>query len=262
MTRRLGLLLLLFAVFAMPSFVRADVIANVVIKWDTLDVRYLSMDGKALEFKWVDSTQYGEVFSEAETIDPYDNQVDGNSAHDFTTTMVANAVTANAQAYTVRTDTTLSTNAASHAGVGAPAPAYNFADSFIFQSAEFTLSGNGVAVVSFDWYLDVSGTAGDYDNFARASMWVDANYEDGPNYGGATTSLDLFSYDMGDDSLAGTFTFTVVSTSSGFATGEFYMDAWSYAETVNVPEPASCVLFGLGLGAMGFVGYRRRAAKN
>ncbi len=101
---------------------------SVLIKWDTLDVRYLSMDGNAVELKWVDSTQYGEVFSEAETIDPYDNQVDSNSANDFTTTMVANAATANAQAYTVRSDTTLSTNAASHAGVGAPAPAYNFAD--------------------------------------------------------------------------------------------------------------------------------------
>jgi hypothetical protein len=246
----------------MPSVVRADAIANAVIKWDTWRVSYLPMAAGPVEFKWVDSTKYGEVVSEAETADPLDNQVDSDVAYDFSTAMVADVVTSKAQAMTVRNESVLSTNAASQSGLSASASDWNFADSYVYQHAEFTLSGNGVAVVSVDWYADVTGVAGNMDEYARASIWGYAGYLDGLNEGGATTSIDLYSYDIGDDSLSGTFTFTVTNLSGAITTGEFYMDAWSYAKSANVPEPASCVLMGLGLGAMGLVGYRRRASKN
>lgn len=262
MTRRNVLLPLLVILSVPASLVRADVVANAKIKWDTWRVHYVDLSaqqsGMSLDFD--PSSLYGYVYTEALTADPSDNPSDDLDATDFTTDLHVSSTTLNAQSTADRTATTLSAHAATQNGISSNAPDTNWAYGYASNEANYTLSGYGLAIILVDWELDVTGTLGDANN-AVAGVYMYTSFDDGLSTYYLDSYTDLDSYDVGTDSQTGTLSLTISSLAGGGTSGYFWIESWADSTSANVPEPASCVLFGLGLGAIGFVGYRRRAAK-
>lgn len=262
MVRRFLFLAAMLAGVVCPAAVRADCFANAKIKWDTFSVRYVPLGGGPMVFDWDPATTYGEAYVDAWTADPYDDDPHYSSASDHTTTLLETATTAKAQSTALRDATTLWAHAAAQSGVSAYAPDWNSANAGSNNGGDFTLTGHGLAIVTVDWEIDVTGTMGDWSDYSWGGVDFATSYVDGLTYGSSNASQGLWSATIGNDAQSGTMSLTISNLSGGVTTGSMWANVWANAQAPNVPEPASCVLMGLGLGAMGLVGYRHRKARS
>lgn len=263
MERRFLFLAALLAGLVCSSAANADCSANAKIKWDTFNVTYVPLGGGAMTFAWDPASLFGYAYASGLTADPYDYQSYGPSTvADHSTTLFESATTADAQAFALRDTVQVLAYSAAQAGTSVNAPDWNWGYSDSYNSGNYTLSGYGLAIVTVDWEIDVTGTMGDWSDYSWGSVSFSTSYLDGLTSGNSAASQTLYSATMGNDSQSGTMSLTISNLSGGVTTGSLYAEVWSQSQAPNVvPEPASCALIGLGLGAMGLVGYRRRKAR-
>lgn len=262
MVRRFLFLAAMLAGVVCPSAVRADCFANAKIKWDTFNVKYVPLGGGPMVFDWGPASLFGEVTVSSQTADPYDVDAYYDSAADHTTSLFEFATTIKAQADALRDTTTLWAYSAAQNGISASAPDWNSANSGSNNGGDFTLTGHGLAIVTVDWEIDVTGAMGDWSDYSWGGVDFATSYVDGLTYGSSSASQGLWSATVGNDAQSGTMSLTISNLSGGVTTGSIWANVWVNAQAVNVPEPASCVLMGLGLGAMGLVGYRHRKTRS
>ncbi len=261
MIRRLVLLSVLFAGFALPATpAMADVMSSVNLHWDSLKVTLVDLPGGApLSFSWTGS-ELGEVHSFAVTADPLDDKSDDPpSANDFTTLLSSDLTTAKAQASATRGSATLSASAASQLGTSPSGFDTNYADGTAVNSGDFELTGNGIALITMDWDAILEGTLGDSSDDASVNASVYATYDDGAfDQGYAFGGVSMNTHDSGSGTWSGTLSMTIPNLGVT-TTGTLFAYANADASSPNiVPEPASCVLMGLGLGLVGWISCRRR----
>ncbi len=251
----------LIVCFLLPAVAtRADYSATASIDWSSFNVQLIDLsDGiNAPAFNWTPATAYGNVYSDAYTVYPDDFMSDSQSAPDFTTLLSTNTSTAEAQSSTLRSSTSLFGSAAAQSGSN-PWGVFN---NYSYASAEnggvFGLSGQGIALISFDWQISVAGAVGDYDNSGSAGVYMYADYTSGLNqFGYAGNGFDVASFNVGTGDHSGTLSMVIYNSGNGTTTGDMYVGLNAQASSVSVPEPASLALMLVGLGFVGLVARRR-----
>ena len=245
------------AAFGMSS-AQASTSASVNIDWDSLNIQYFDLSGgtNAPVLSW--ANQNGNVYSYANTVYPSNNPYDEDYASDFTTSLSTLTNTAEAQSSTLRDVNTLSANSATQSGV-APYAGSNYAYASSQNYGNFELTGQGVAIISLDWNLSLTGTAGDTSDYSYAQAYLFGSYSDNNwHSGSATSNPNYSSYNTGDFFTSGSFVLAVisdgVSTTYGYLTAQAYTH--SYSPVSQVPVPMAAWLFGSGL--LGLTGMSRR----
>lgn len=260
--KRLLLPALLTGLLAHAGPALADSAASATIDWNSLNIQLIDLSGgtNAPVFNW--TSQYGHVYSYAVT-HPYESTSDYDYADDFTTPLAISTVTTLAQSDALRNATTLSAAASSQAGT-APWPSgysSNHAYGESANSGEFSLTGHGVAVITMDWSISVSGVANDWTDYSHAYAYINGSYTDGLySSGNANSGFSNYSAYTGDASHSGTFAMAVIST-GGTATGlvHAYASAQALSPSVPVPEAETYALMLAGLGMVGWMVRRRKA---
>jgi hypothetical protein len=261
MFRRLSLSLGLLAGLLVASpLAQAGVMATADLDWRSLTVTLVDLNPlDPVSFSWDTTSENGSVWVSAQTADPYDIAADNDEAFDWSTLLSKSALTTLAQGNALRSADTMSANAASQAGVSVGAPDFNYANGQTYNSADFSMSGHGIALITVNWALSVTGLVGDYSNLAYASATINADFSDGVTDGSSWNSAWLQSSDNGDNATVGTLWISIVNLPDTVTDGSFYADIYTFAQTENlVPEPSTFALTGLGLGLVGLVAYRRR----
>lgn len=264
MMRRLLLLPVLLALVALPSTVRADAFANAKVDWSTFKVDVFDVGFGTPTFSWVggNGSVSGYAITRPNPPVPYGIGDFGSSPYGFSLVDGASTLKANSNA-TCDTNSggVLLAHVDTSSGVSS-STLDNVAEATSYVDGSFTMDGSkGFAVITFDWILDAAGS--EIGDFAVASVIAEANYWDGTTNGSSKLNESTWVFDSGSSTLSGTATLTISNMATGIATGLFSINASATSQSPNtVPEPASCILMGLGLGGIGFVGYRRRAAKN
>lgn len=240
------------------SSAQASTSASVVIDWDSLNIQYVDLSGNtnAPVLNW--TSQNGQVYSYAYTVSPYDAQSDSDYAYDFTTSSATSTLTAEAQSSTLRDVNTLSANSATQPGV-APSSGSNYAYANSYNYGSFEVTGQGLALITLDWHLSLTGTLGDVNDYSYANASLSGNFSDNVwNSGSASSSPNYVSNNTGDFSTNGTFTLAIFSNGINTTTGSLsaYAYTYSYSPVSQVPVPMAAWLFGSGL--LGLMGVSRR----
>ncbi len=240
------------------SSAQASTSASVVIDWGSLNIQYIDLSGNtnAPVLNW--TSQYGQVYSYAVTASPYDYQSDTDYANDFTTSLSTVTNTAEAQSSTLRDVNTLSANSATQPGVG-PSAVSNYAYANSYNYGSFEVTGQGLALITLDWHLSLTGTLGDVNDYSYAIASLSGNFSDNVwNSGSAFSSPDYYSFNSGDVTTNGTFTLAIFSNGVNTTTGGLsaYAYTYSYSPVSQVPVPMAAWLFGSGL--LGLMGVSRR----
>lgn len=245
------------------SSAQASSSASVVIDWDSLNIQYVDLSGNtnAPVLNW--TSQTGQVYSYANTVYPNDYQYDDDYASDFTTSLSTLTNTAEAQSSSLRDVNTLSANTATQPGV-APSAAYNYAYASSQNYGSFEVTGQGLALITLDWHLSLTGTLGDSNDYSYAQASLSGSFSDGVwNSGSASSTPYYYSHSTGDFSTDGSFTLAIFSNGVNTVTGSLTANAYtySYSPVSQVPVPMAAWLFGSGLlGLMGVSRRKQRAA--
>jgi hypothetical protein len=260
--KRLLLPLLLTGLLAHASPTLADSSASANIDWDSLNIQLfdLSNGTNAPAFNWTSAS--GDVNSYAVTY-PDETAVYSDYAYDFTTLLSTSALTTLAQSDALRSATTLSANAASQAGTAPGASLYdnNYASASSNNWGNFSLTGHGIALITMNWSVSVTGAMGDWYDYGYASASISGSYTDGLYSSGyANSGYGNGSYYIGSASHNGSFTMAVVGT-GGVTTGSIqaYASAYALSPSAPVPEAETYALMLAGLGMVGWMVRRRRA---
>lgn len=245
------------------SSAQASTSASVNIDWDSLNIQYVDLSGgtNAPVLNW--TSQYGQVYSYALTVSPNDYQSDSQYAYDFTTSLSTATNTAEAQSSSLRDINTLSANSATQPGV---APSGNYYYNLAYVSSQnygsFEVTGQGLALITLDWHLSLTGTLGD-DDYSYAQASLSGSFSDGVwNSGSASSTPNYYSYNTGDFSTNGSFMLAIFSNGVNTTTGSLTANAYtySYSPVSQVPVPMAAWLFGSGL--LGVMGVSRRKQQN
>ncbi len=254
------MLSVLASLFVSSSLAQADVIATAQIDWSSLNMTLIDLDpNNPVSAAWVPGSEYGSVYADATTADPFDPASDMGAAFDFTTPLSTSAVTSLAQAYATRDSSLLGASASSQVGASAAAPNSNYASGQAHNSGTFTVTGHGIVMLTVDWALSVTGAIGDSDDWSYASAALSAEYQNGSTETEVWSTSWLQSTDNCDRATSGTFTLTIANLPGMTTTGSLSADVYASAQSQNlVPEPSTFALTGLGVGLMGLMAYRRR----
>lgn len=260
--KRLLLPALLTGLLAHAGPTLADSSASANIDWGSLNIQLIDLSGgaNAPVFNWTSAS--GDVSSYAVTYpDEWANHYD--YAFDFTTLLSTSALTTLAQSDALRSATTLSANAASQAGTAPGASPYdsNYASASSNNWGNFSLTGHGVAVITMNWNVSVTGAMDDWYDYGYASASISGSYSDGLYSSGyANSGYGNGSYYIGSTSHSGSFAMAVVGM-GGVTTGSIqaYASAYASSPSVPVPEAETYALMLAGLGMVGWMVRRRRA---
>ncbi|WP_262965967.1 hypothetical protein [Methylobacter psychrophilus] len=220
--------------------------AQATINWDSLNVKIIDLSNglNAPVFNWL--SESGNVRSNSDTRIPYDSQSDSNYIPDFSSTLSTNTVTASAQSSTLRNTAVLQAYAASQ-----PSTLINYYENTASASAQnfgnFSLTGYGIALITLDWNVSVTGVINDSSDYSYAQAFINGSLFDG-NYGSgsaSSTSSGNSSADNGSYSENGTFSFAIFGNGSNNITGD--INAVAYVSSVSslsqVPLPSAVWLF-------------------
>ena len=261
MIRRLLLLSVVFAGFVLQAPpAMADVMSSVNLHWDSLNVTLVPLPGpEPPSISYWTGGERSEVNSYAGTADPSDYQSDSQSANDFLTALSISVTTAKAQASATWDLATMSARADSQIGTSPSVWDTNYADGSVSNFADFELRGYGIALITMQWDATLSGTVGDLSDSAMINASIGAEYNNSESdQGYAFDSVFMTTDDSGTGSWSGLLSMTIPNLGTT-TTGIFRAAANADASSPNiVPEPASCVLMGLGLGLVGWISRRRR----
>lgn len=208
--------------------------ATATIDWNSFTVSYvdLSAGANAPTLSW--DSQYG--YSNAD--------VNSNSVYDFSTPLSTSSLVGSTQTISTRTSSVLQATSASESGGDTSGEATS--------SAEFHLTGNGLAVISMNWSVSVTGTQSDWNNYAYAGIDIEGafTYADSATSGSVYSTYDINSADSGTGSHSGTFKWVIFVDGStlGAISAAAQTQATSQSSIVApVPAPAAVWLFGSGL---------------
>lgn len=245
-------------VLAPLSSTHAGVVGRADIDWTTLAVSYYPFDNNNPLDVQLDG-HFGSISVNAATADPWDSQWDGATADDWSTPLSGGVDTAHAWADALRSSGELSASANAEPGVSAAAPNVNYGQAESYNSVGFTITGEGVVVLSVQWNLAVEGAMYDDDNVASALASLTADYANESFRGSISNEASLLSFDDGNKSATGRFLLSIVNEAGMTTTGTLtaMVSANAYATNV-VPEPSTFALTGLGLMVAGLAVCRRR----
>ena len=241
---------------ALPS--QAEYSATATIDWSSFTVEVFSRPGGSSTpvFEW--STQYGDAYSEAFTASPPELASDGQSEPDFLTEFFTSTATAEAQSSTLRSSATLLAAASSQNGSNPAVLLGNYSYGRVENYGSFTLTGEGLALISLDWSISLAGAAGDFDNAASAGVYLYSYYRDELNQNGyAEHNFDVSSVDAGTGDHAGTLSLVIYNSGTGTITGDIYTGLSASSSAASVPEPGAFGLLLAGLGCIGWAARRR-----
>lgn len=220
--------------------------AQATINWDSFNVQIIDLSGglNAPVFNWL--SESGNVRSNSDTSVPNDSQSDSDFVPDFSLTLSTNTVTASAQSSTLRNTAVLQAYAASQ-----PSTLVNYYENTATATAQnfgnFGLTGYGIALITLDWNVSVTGVINDSSDYSYAQAFINGSLFDG-NYGsGSASSISSgnSSADKGSFSENGTFSFAAFSNGVDNVTGS--ISAVAYVSSVSslsqVPLPSAVWLF-------------------
>jgi hypothetical protein len=242
--------------------VRGDAVSNALIDWSrmTVQVQDLSGGSDAPVLEW--TSHRSRTWANALTRDPFDFKMDEAEAFDGVTTVSAAALTAQAQAQCWNNPASiLAASAKTQRAYTLSSGDYNLSNGDGDYLSDFTFSGKGLLLITVPWSVSVTGAVDDWDDFCNAGAYVTVTYTDGAFIDGEVSSGGWLSSDEdGPSEVSDVFSMAILNLGggrviTGSLLGEVYTQSFSWNE---VPEPASCILFGVGLVAFGSVSYWRR----
>lgn len=227
--------------------------ASSTINWNDLNVRYVDLSGglDAPQLSW--TSQYGYSASESHSEPLNILQSDIQDADDFTTSLSTSASTPNSQSSAIRDTAVLQANASTDEVTG-----YNYSSGHAYNVGNFSLSGNGYALITLPWSQSMNGgTLLDYNNYTQAYTYIYGSFDDANgNSGSATTYVNSVSSDNNSANRNGTFALAAFSDGTRPVSGNLYAQTYAYTVVSTVPDPATAWLFSSGL--MAVMGYTRR----
>lgn len=253
-------LLSIFAVSLLgsSSTATASSSAQATIDWSSLNIQFFDLSNglNAPSFNWTSRSGYSNASST--TYSPYEYQNSYKSANDFNTILSSNAATTSSQSSGLRTEDLLQASAD-----GIDNNFTNYASAGSSNSGNFSVTGHGIALITFDWHLSISGNGPHYwDDYGNSSVNIYGYYSDNNgNNGSGSTSVGISNYAANDlVSRDGTFALSIFSDGIHTSSGNIRMELSASTNISNnvsqVPVPATAWLFASGL--LGFLGLRRR----
>ncbi len=243
-----------------PVFASASGAAT--IDWDSFSVQLIDLSGglNTPVFTW--TSQYGEVYSYAYT--PTSTSYGGYyQASDFSSPLLSVSDTSAAQVTASRDADALHAYAATQPGTNPWGSGYNnYAYGYSYNYGAFSLSGNGVAVITMDWDVSLTGSMGNWNDYSYAYAGIWGSYSDSLySSGSANSSFSTYSTYNGDALVSGSFAMAVVGTGNATATGYLYAQAYAHAYSPSepVPEPESYALILAGLALVSWMARRRES---
>ena len=255
--------------------------AQAFIDWDNMSFKLVDYSNgvNAPTLTW--SSVNGTVTSSATTMDPNDSGSGNQSRTNFTTALSSETETLLAQSSATRNSSGMYASASSQQGASVVGVnlGTNSASSSASNSGNFQLAGNGLLLISMDWYTYSSGSTGSFyfdpAEWASASISINGSYNGQFNSGSASASYTTAPYlwnSYGPEYQSSTFVMAVFNPGLGVISGSLSATASASAKSlayadgltilpVNlnaspVPLPASVWLFGSAL--FGFLAPRKR----
>ena len=250
--------------------------AQATIDWDNLTITYIDLSGGTNTplFTW--TSQDSNSSSSATSADPYDSTSHTKHAYDFTSNLDTTSSTYSAQSNS-KNSAGLAASVASQDSSSVHTSGFNIASASASNSGNFTLTGNGLALITLGW--SISGhadpsTTGYYvwNNYASSGINISGSYSiNGSNTTTSSNSYDTASVDYyygirPDYNRDGVFRMAIlgdgVNTAYGSLLANVSANSYSnvnYSAPIPTPVPAAVWMFGSGL--LGLIGFARRQTK-
>lgn len=263
--KHLAIPALLAALLAQAPAVQAAS-AQASIDWSSLTVTVYDLSGgsNAPQLSW--SSEYGTASAYAVSYGPYTSDGDSMYQSDWGTLLAVDAVVPKASSDASRSAGLLVAQAAAQTGThpSSETSGYiaNYGSGHAYNSGGFTVTGQGLVMITLAWTLSVQGAQFDYDDYATAYVWIQGSFSDGLfNSGTAQSSYFDQSFVNGDATHHGTFAMSMYSNGIDPINGSLSASAGvgAYAVSQPVPEPETYALMLAGLGLVGWRARRRRA---
>ena len=252
---------LLASLLIQNGSVLASSSATATVDWSSLNVQLVDQSGglDSPVFTWTSGQT--SLSSTAET-HPTESISDDEWSGDFNTLLTSNANTSRAQASAVKNDDVISVVASSESGTVPLAfgEGTNNASSSAYFGPIFSLQGKGIAIITLNWSLSVTGTPGDWSDFADAYISISGLFNDNIfTEVTAHSGYSTYSSYLGDASYSGTF-IMAMSNAGGLHYGSISaaMGAYAYSPSVPVPEPETYAMLLAGLSLLCLTVQRRK----
>ncbi|WP_426992960.1 hypothetical protein [Methylomonas sp. CM2] len=239
--------LLAFGLLALsmgPQTAGATVVATATVHWNPLDVEIIDLSGgfDTPQFSWV--SPFGSANTYAYT-DHVEGSSDNQSVDDFTTQLSSVSNSRFSGSHAERGDGIVQVQAQGDV-LG-----NNYAVTEADSQGSFEMRGKGVALITLDWTLEVSGV--EYVNklsatgFATVSLSGNDTDQNGTN--GYSTMYALLNPSLGSESKSGRFRFAVTGDGVNVVSGNFVVTAYVNTSVNDgtltfVPIPSAFWLFG------------------
>lgn len=223
----------------------ASVVVTSTVYWNNINVEIIDLSGgqNTPQFTW--GSQQGGVNTSALT-EPVDNAYDTQTAADFSSELTSRSTTAFASSHAVRSPSILQSQAQSDFGGS------NNAQTSAFNEGYFEMRGKGIALISLDWKLEMSGVGNDFSG-GDANISFSGNFRDQNGANSDSSKYVSITANDGLESKSGRYRFSVVGDGTSLVSGSFSVrtTANSNASIISaVPIPSAFWLFGSTLLAL------------